>query len=100
MKTMYRCELCGKTSEDFSEIAKCEGMHYRFENRVTYNDQFGPEQSAKLDEGAEYKEGEEEPNIIHVWFERWNPDTGNREFRCGKYKLVSSYAAPLTISDD
>lgn len=54
----------------------------------------------RLSEKATYKEGQEEPNTIHVRMSRYNPDTGKMEYRFGKYRLVSSYSAPLDIVPD
>lgn len=98
MKTMYRCEKCGRTSEDYDEIQKCETHHYNF-----CHGWYGVEGlSEQLDNMTEYKEGQDEPNIIHVMFERsfWEGAEWKTEKRCGKYKLISSYEMPLVIEND
>lgn len=97
MKSLYKCEKCGKVSEDYEEIVKCEQMHYEFHNSWLSDDTH-----YTLDSMAEYKEGQEEPNVIHVWFERSYVENGEwkEERRCGKYKLISSYAMPLEIKND
>lgn len=97
MKNLYKCERCGKVSEDYEEIGKCEQMHYVFQNAYASDSL-----DRKLDAMAEYKEGEEEPKVIHVWFSRsyWDGDTWKEEKRCGKYKLISSYEMPLEITNE
>ena len=98
MKQMYVCEKCGKMSDNYDEIVKCESMHYAL-NRGWY----GVEGLAEtLEKMTEYKEGQEEPNVIHVMFERsyWNGDEWKEEKRCGKYKLISSYEMPLVIDNE
>ena len=53
-----------------------------------------------LDSMTEYKEGQDEPNVVHIVFERWNSDKAEYERRCGKFKLISSYEAPLVVTKD
>ena len=98
MKNLYKCDKCGKVSENFEEIEKCEKMHYYIPRPWCDVDGL----SETLDSMTEYKEGQEEPNIIHVMFNRsyWNGDEWKEEKRCGKYKLISSYELPLVISED
>lgn len=99
MKSLYKCEKCGKVYEDYEECERCENLHYNFVNQWESN---GLNQ--KLDSMAEYKDGQEEPSVIHVWMVReyWDKETNEwkNEKRCGKYKLVSSYEAPLEITND
>ena len=98
MKNMYVCEKCGKMSENYEEIEKCERMHYVMPR--PWEEVEGL--NATLDSMTEYKEGQEEPNVIHVMFERgfWDEDGEYKtERRCGKYKLVSSYEMPLVIEN-
>ena len=98
MKQMYVCEKCGKMSSDYEEIAKCESMHYSLVRGWCGDDKL----EESLENGTHYKEGEEEPDVIHVLFQRsyWNGDEWKEEKRCGKYRLVSSYDMPLVITDD
>ena len=98
MKTMYRCEKCGKTSENYDEIAKCEQMHFVMP-RPWYDVNGLAEM---LDSMTEYKEGQEEPNIIHVMYNRsyWDGEEWKEEKRCGKYKLISSYATPAVVESE
>ena len=99
MKNLYKCEKCGKVFENYEDCERCESHHYNFVNQWESN---GLNQ--KLDEMAEYKDGQEEPNVIHIWMVReyWDKESGEwkNEKRCGKYKLVSSYVAPLEITND
>lgn len=98
MKQMYVCEKCGKMSDNYDEIAACENRHYTLVRG--WNDIEGLNET--LDSMNEYKEGQEEPNVIHVLFERnyWSGDEYRTEKRCGKYKLVSSYEMPLKIENE
>ena len=100
MKNLFVCEKCGKMSDDCEVIAKCERMHYTV-HRGWYPDDKLVE---TMDSMTEYKEGQEEPNIIHILFERsyWDEDSGEwkDEKRCGKYKLVASYDMPTVISNE
>lgn len=98
MKSMYKCEKCGKISEDYDEIAKCEQMHYVMPR--PWCDVEGLNET--LESATEYKEGQEEPNVIHVMFQRsyWDGEEWKEEKRCGKYKLISSYEMPLVITED
>ena len=97
MKQLYKCEKCGKVYENYEECERCESHHYTFTNGWRMD---GLHEN--LDNMAEYKEGQEEPNVIHVVFERqyWDGEEWKNEKRCGKYKLVSSYDAPLVITED
>lgn len=97
MKNLYKCEKCGKVYDNFDECERCEKTHYTFSNGWRADGLH-----EKLDCMAEYKEGQEEPNVIHVVFERcyWDGDEWKNEKRCGKYKLISSYDAPLEITND
>ena len=96
MKNLYKCEKCGKVSEDYDEIQKCESMHYVMQRPWYEVDGL----NEVLENGTEYKEGQAEPNIIHVLFTRsyWNGEDWKEEKRCGKYRLISSYDAPLVIA--
>lgn len=98
MKNVYKCERCGRVFENYEDCERCESHHYTFTNG------WSPDGiNEKLDAMTEYKDGQEEPNVIHVVFERsyWdrNTETWKNEKRCGKYKLVSSYEAPLEITN-
>ena len=99
MKQLYKCEKCGKVFETYEECERCESHHYTFENAWRSDGLH-----EKLNVMTEYKDGQEEPNVIHVVFDRsyWDGETGEwkNEKRCGKYKLVSSYDAPLEITND
>ncbi|MBO5919385.1 MAG: hypothetical protein J6Q34_02705 [Bacteroidales bacterium] len=97
MKNLYKCEKCGKVSENYDEVAMCESRHY-FMPRPWYDVEGLAE---TLDSMTEYKEGQEEPNVIHVMFQRsyWDGDDWKEEKRCGKYKLVSSYEMPLVVTE-
>ena len=98
MKQMYVGEKCGRMSSDYEEIVKCENMHYTMTRPY-----YGIEGLAEvLDNMTEYKEGQEEPNIIHIMFERsyWDGEDWKNEKRCGKYKLISSYEMPLVVTDE
>ena len=92
MTYMYRCDKCGKMFSDYDECAKHEQDHWILDR--------WSELDGILDSMTEYKEGQEEPNIIHVKFTRWNSEKGENETRCGKFKLVSSYEAPLVIENE
>lgn len=94
MKQMYVCEKCGKMSENYSEIEDCESRHYTVCRGWS-------DLSDKLNEMTEYKQGQDEPNVIHVEMERYYCTEGEwkKEIRCGKYKLISSYEMPLVIED-
>ena len=98
MKSLFRCEKCGRISENPDEIMECESHHYTV-NRP-YCDIEGL--NATLDSQTEYKEGQEEPNVVHIMFERsyWNGEEWKDEKRIGKYKLISSYQAPLVIENE
>ena len=97
MKQLYQCEKCGQFFEEYTEAMAHEYKHYSPDV-----DQWDMEaqEMLRLSEKATYKEGQEEPNTIHIRMNRYNPDTGKMEYRFGKYRLVSSYAAPLTITDE
>ena len=97
MKRLYVCEQCGKFFESYDDANQHDYFHYKPEV-----DQFDTETGKflGLDEKVTYKEGEAEPTTIHIRMARYNPDTGKMEFRFGKYRLISSYAAPLIIADD
>lgn len=101
MKSLYKCERCGRISEDYEEISLCESSHYVLERPYCYEDVGLNETLAEM---TEYKEGQEEPNVIHVWFSRmvWDDEESKwkTERRCGKYKLISSYEMPLKVTDD
>ena len=92
MTYMYKCDKCGKMFNDFDECAQHEQSHWTLDR---WNDWNGT-----LDGMTEYKEGQEEPTVIHVVFTRWNSEKGEYEKRCGKFKLVSSYDAPLIIENE
>lgn len=97
MKRLFVCEKCGKFFDTYEEANKHDYFHYSPEV-----DQWDTKTGKflGLDQQVTYKEGEAEPATIHIRMTRYNPETGNREFRFGKYRLVSSYAAPLVITDD
>ena len=92
MKTRYVCERCGKQFDDYDECYNHEYTHWIVRRGYDVI-------SEQLETMTEYKEGQEEPNVIHVMFERWNKDTCEYERRCGKYKLISSYEQPLVIEE-
>ena len=93
MKSLYQCEYCGKTFADYEECDIHESNHWTVDRG--WNDI-----SDTLDTMTEYKEGQEEPNVVHILFRRWNRERGEYEKRCGKYKLVSSYEAPLVVTNE
>ena len=93
MTSMYRCDYCGKTFVDYDECYKHEQTHWTL-------DRGWNEMVDTLDKMTEYKEGQEEPQVIHVMFRRWNVEKGEFEKRCGKFKLISSYEAPLVIENE
>ena len=97
MKTMYKCEKCGKMSDNYDEISRCEQMHY-YVHRGWDVDEI----TDTLENMSEYKEWQDEPNVIHVLLKRsyWDGDEWKEEKRCGKYKLIASYEAPLVIKDE
>ena len=92
MTSMYKCDKCGKMFADYDE---CYNHEYKHWNLSRWDDFDG-----KMDSMTEYKEGQEEPNVVHLVFTRWNSDTCQTEKRCGKYKLISSYDAPLIIENE
>ena len=92
MTSMYKCDKCGKLFADYDECYYHENSHWTF-NR--WNDM-----DSILDSMTEYKEGQEEPNVIHVLFTRWNSEKCETERRCGKFKLISSYETPLVIENE
>ena len=98
MKNLFKCEKCGKVSENYDEIVNCENMHYVFSNLCDYDTDI----NETLNSMTEYKEGQEEPSVIHVWFRRsyWDGETWKEEKRCWKYKLISSYEMPLKITNE
>ena len=98
MKSMYVCEKCGKMSMNYEEITRCENHHYTV-NRP-WCEVEGLNET--LDSNTEYKEGQEEPNVVHILFTRsyWDGDVWKEDKRIGKYKLVSSYEAPLIIENE
>ena len=97
MKQLYQCEKCGQFFDDYNEAMEHEYKHY-----IPEVDQYDTEKGEflRLDTRATYKEGQEEPNTIHIRMSRYNTETGNMEYRFGKYRLVSSYSAPLEITSD
>ena len=97
MKQVYVCEKCGKMSDNYDEIQDCENRHWTGCRGYCGIDGLND----TLDSMSEYKEGQEEPNIVHLVFSRsyWNGDEWKDEKRCGKYKLISSYEMPLVIED-
>ena len=100
MKSLWKCEKCGKVYEEREDCEKCESLHYDFHNRQSWDCE---EMAQQLDSMTEYKEGQEEPDKIVVWFEReyWNSEKAEwiREQRCAKYKLVSSFERPLIVTE-
>ena len=93
MKSLYKCEKCGKVFDDYDECYSHEYSHWTLERGYC-------DITDTLDSMTEYKEGQEEPNVIHMVFSRWNSDKGEYEKRCGKYKLISSYEMPLVITEE
>ena len=94
MTTMYKCEKCGKIFSEYDECYTHENGHWildRWTSMINETD---------LDTMTEYKEGQEEPNVVHLFFKRWNSEKCEYEGRCGKFKLVSSYDAPLVIENE
>lgn len=80
---------------DYGECAKHENAHYTFRSPWCPNIDLDA-----LDNNTEYTSDVEEPTVIHMVLQRWNNDKSEYEYRCGKYKLVSSYAAPLVNAAD
>ena len=93
MKTLYKCEKCGMVFDDSDKCWEHEYSHWTLERGYH-------SLTATLDNMTEYKEGQDEPNIIHVMFTRWNSEKSEYEKRCGKFKLISSYDAPLVIENE
>ena len=93
MTSLYKCDKCGKTFTDYDECWKHESEHWTV-GRSWYD------WSDTLDRMTEYKEGQEEPSVVHIVFERWNSEKAEYERRCGKFKLISSYEAPLEITNE
>lgn len=92
MKSIWVCEKCGKQFNDYDECYAHENKHWDLERGWS-------ELTNTLDTMTEYKEGQEEPNVVHLVFGRWDADKGEYVKRCGKYKLISSYDAPLVIEN-
>ena len=92
MKSLWKCEKCGKVFSDYDECYAHEESHWSLSR--------WSDMDAVLDGMTEYKEGQEEPNVIHMVFTRWNHEKGEYEKRCGKFKLISSYDAPLVIENE
>ena len=93
MKSLWVCEKCGKRFYDYDECYKHENNHWTLERGLSNLDN-------TLDSMTEYKEDQEEPNAIHVVFGKWDSEKQEYVKRCGKYKLVSSYDAPLVIEKE
>ena len=96
MINLYACSKCHKTFEDYEECERHENAHYTLE-RSAWCSKVDVE---ALETSTEYKSDVEEPVVIHMPMSRWNYEKGEYEYRCGKYKLVSSYEAPLIIEAD
>ena len=94
MTNIYKCDKCGKLFNDYDEAYEHEYSHWNLDR---YKTLVG---STDLDTMTEYKEGQEEPNVVHLVFSRWSSEKGDYEYRCGKFKLISSYEAPLEITAD
>ena len=93
MTSMYRCDKCGQMFNDYEDAYKHENSHWTLHRGWTMLD-------TTLDDMTEYKEGQEEPNIVHLVFTRWDSEKMENVRRCGKFKLISSYDAPLEITND
>ena len=93
MTSMYKCDKCGQIFADYDEAWKHESNHWMVSRG--YNDL-----TETLDNMTEYKEGQEEPNVVHIMFERWDTEKAEYVRRCGKFKLISSYDAPLVVTND
>lgn len=93
MKSLYKCDKCGKVFDDYEECYNHEYSHWNVRRGYSTDDEL-------LDSMTEYKEGQEEPNVIHIVFERWDNEKCEYIRRWGKYKLVSSYEAPLIIKNE
>ena len=93
MTNVFKCDKCGKLFDDYDECYAHEESHWT----ITYWDDLYDEVLKGM---TEYKEGQEEPNVVHMVFYRWNSEKGTTERRCGKYKLISSYEAPLVIAKE
>ena len=91
MTCIYKCDKCGKIFTDYEEGVQHEQNHWDLDRWETLD--------GTLDSMTEYKEGQEEPNVIHAVFKRWNSEQCCYEKRCGKFKLISSYDAPLVIEN-
>lgn len=94
MKSLYQCEKCGKLFEDYSVCSDHESEHWIPEVNVWDGENQKTTELATL---AEYKEDQEEPQVIHVRLYRWGNNSACQEFRYGKYRLVSSYAKPIVL---
>ena len=92
MISLYKCEKCGKVFTEYGECEVCESSHFIPQRYDFTNDM--------LDAGTHWKEGQAEPDIVHIAFQRWNSEIGNYETRYGKYRLISSYAEPTAITGD
>lgn len=97
MKHLYQCERCGQFFDDYCEAQKHEYSHYT-PDVDNYDEVKG--EFLHLETRATYREGQEEPNTVHIRMSRYNPHTGKMEYRFGKYRLVSSYSAPLEVVPD
>ena len=93
MKCLYKCDHCGKLFETVEECDLCELSHWTI--RRGYSDV-----TDTLDTMSEYKEGQEEPSVIHIELEKWDREKGEYVRRCAKYKLISSYDRPLVIENE
>ena len=92
MTNVFKCDKCGKLFDDYDECYAHENSHWSLTRWSDID--------STLDSMTEYKEGQDEPNVVHLAFTRWNSETREYERRCGKYKLVSSYDAPLVIENE
>ena len=97
MTECYKCDKCGRLFDSYDECRDHELKHWTPEVNV-WNDEL--QETEALSDKAVFKPTEEEPIYIHIRMSRWDYEKGGFEYRYGKYKLVSSYSAPLTIVED
>ena len=94
MKSVYQCEKCGKLFDDYSVCSDHESEHWIPEINVWNVEK---QETEELSELAEYRKDQEEPQVIHVRFQRWANKSSEQEYRYGKYTLVSSYVKPIVL---
>lgn len=71
MKTLYTCEKCGKSYEDFDEAFACENGHVGLDELTFYNFE------AEVKPLLAYKAGSKFPERLYFPVEIWNRDGEN-----------------------